>query len=228
MASAENIWCAPMTTSIMSYPHDLPLGKDDVGQFVRQEEISAICISFYIRWELISFYDLNIFNFTYFCKHAITTKSTLILPLFFRRLYYLISDMGLSDTYGFLCPQRIAHMPHEKPESQSLYIAEAMVAGKTNRMFFGPYNTGYVFIYMLWINLVFISTYYKFPQYDLFSCIGAIGHWLLSIHWRILFIGLIRYYMRHVTILWTSSRCEFNIRLLYFLLIRSHPFTFFY
>jgi len=42
MASAENIWFAPMTTSIMSYPHSLPLGKDDVGQFVRQEEIAAV------------------------------------------------------------------------------------------------------------------------------------------------------------------------------------------
>jgi hypothetical protein len=57
--------------------------------------------------------------------------------------------MGLSDTYGFLCPQRIAYMPHEKPESQSLYIAEAMVAGNSNRMFFGPYSTGYVLTIML-------------------------------------------------------------------------------
>ena len=57
--------------------------------------------------------------------------------------------MGLSDTYGFLCPQRIAYMPYEKPESQSRYIVEAMVAGSANRIFFGPYNTGYIFIYML-------------------------------------------------------------------------------
>jgi hypothetical protein len=57
--------------------------------------------------------------------------------------------MGLSDTYGFLCPQRIAYMPNESPESQSRYIANAMVARSGDRMFFGPYNTGYVLIYML-------------------------------------------------------------------------------
>ena len=138
--------------------------------------------------------------------------------------------MGLSDTYGFLCPSRISYMPNESPESRARYIADAMVAGSANRLsdrlFFWPYNTGYVLIYMLWINLVFISTYYKFPPYDLFSCIRAIGHCLLSAHWRILFIGLIRCYIHHVTILWTSSNCEFNIQL-YFLLTRSHPFMFF-
>jgi len=149
---------------------------------------------------------------------VITTKSTLILPLIFRRLYYLISDMGLSDTFGFLCPQRIAYMPNESHESQSRYIADAMVARSVDRLYFAPYNTGYVLIYMLWINLVYDITYYKFPPYDLFSCIGAIGHWLLSAQWRILLIGWIRCHIHPVTILRTSSSCEFNIQLYIFLI----------
>ena len=57
--------------------------------------------------------------------------------------------MGLSDTYGFLCPSCISYMPNESPESHARYIADAMVAGSADRLFFGPYNTGYVLIYML-------------------------------------------------------------------------------
>ena len=45
----DKIWFASMPATIMSYPHDLPLGKEDVGQFVRQEEIAAVCVSLYIR-----------------------------------------------------------------------------------------------------------------------------------------------------------------------------------
>jgi hypothetical protein len=49
MANAEKIWFAPMTNNIMNYPHDLALGKEDLEQFVRQEEIAAVCISLYMR-----------------------------------------------------------------------------------------------------------------------------------------------------------------------------------
>ena len=50
IVSDDKIWFAPMTINIMSYTHDLLLGKDDVGQFVRLEEIAAVCISLYMRW----------------------------------------------------------------------------------------------------------------------------------------------------------------------------------